>query len=96
METTTFTVQMLKQIIRVVIAVDIKYPSASVFGFNGDIKRSFLAPVTLSLMLSRFDENATVIHDTDKSEDINCPPTTPFIKDSLTKNPSIAEEKASL
>ena len=58
-----------KEIIRVAIAVAIKYPRASTVRLIGVTVRSLIVPFALSLIMSRFEQKATVIQHTARSEE---------------------------
>lgn len=74
-----------------------KYAAAIVDFLAGEIRKSFLAPESLSLTINRFEQNATVTQLTAKSDVMSSAPTIPLISFSGTPNPSgSAEAKDSL
>ena len=67
------------QIARVESTVEMKYPSAMADGLTGVIARSFAAPFTLSEIMRRFEQNATVTQHTASRDETSSPPTVAFI-----------------
>ena len=73
-----------------------KYAREIVDLFTGETVISRMAPVHLSCIIRRFEQNETVTQLTARREETSCAPTVPFISASLTLKPcGIAETKLS-
>ena len=69
-----------------------KYEVAIADFFMGEIKKSFLTSVILSLTIKRLLQNAMLTQHTASRDEINSPPTIPFTSVSGTLTPSGSDD----
>ena len=82
----------MQVIISVESAVARKYDSASVERWSGVTVKSRIAPLVLSPIIRRLEQNATVTQHTASNEEMSCPPTVALISASSTVTPAGSAE----